>query len=119
VAQERARTFGEMVQQFRYFYAPITLDPKAKAKFLVPDAKPILRELRDGIAAMAALDTEPLEKLFHGAAEQRGLGLGKVAQPARVALTGGTASPGMYDVVQILGKEETLARLDEAIRTIG
>ena len=119
VAQERAPTFGAMVEQFRYFYAPIALDPKAKAKFLVPDAKPILQELRDGIAAMGSLDTEPLEKLFHGAAEKRGLGLGKVAQPARVALTGGTASPGMYDVVQILGKEETLARLDEAIRTIG
>jgi glutamyl-tRNA synthetase len=119
VAQERARTFAEMVQQFRYFYAPITLDPKAKAKFLTSDAKPILQELRDGIAAMGSLDTEPLEKLFHGAAEQRGLGLGKVAQPARVALTGGTASPGMYDVIQILGREETLARLDEALRTIG
>jgi len=119
VAQERAPTFGAMVEQFRYFYAPIALDPKAKAKFLVPDAKPILQELRDGIAAMGSLDTEPLEKLFHGAAEKRGLGLGKVAQPARVALTGGTASPGMYDVVQILGKEETLARLDEAIRSIG
>jgi glutamyl-tRNA synthetase len=119
VAQERAPTFGAMVEQFRYFYAPIALDPKAKAKFLVPDAKPILQELRDGIAAMGSLDTEPLEKLFHDAAEKRGLGLGKVAQPARVALTGGTASPGMYDVVQILGKEETLARMDEAIRSIG
>jgi glutamyl-tRNA synthetase len=115
VAQERAKTLVEVVQQFRYFYAPIELDPKAKAKFLGPDAKPVLQEIRDGIAAMPALETEALERLFHGAAEARGLGLGKVAQPVRVALTGGTASPGMYDVVQILGREETLARLDAAI----
>jgi glutamyl-tRNA synthetase len=119
VAQERAKTFGEMVTQFRYFYAPVELDPKAKAKFLTPDARPILQALRDGIGALPALDTAPLEKLFHDLAESRGLGLGKVAQPARVALTGGTASPGMYDVIQILGREETLRRLDEAIKTTG
>jgi glutamyl-tRNA synthetase len=116
VAKERAKTFGEYVQQFRYFYAPPPLDPKARAKFLTKDAQPILQAIRDGIAAMTALDTEPLEKLFHGEAEKRGLGLGRVAQPVRVALTGGTASPGMYDVVQILGKDETLRRLDDALR---
>jgi glutamyl-tRNA synthetase len=119
VAQERAPTFGDLAKQFRYFYAAVELDPKAKAKFLVADAKPILQELRDGIAALDSLETAALEGIFHRAAESRGLGLGKVAQPARVALTGGTASPGMYDVVQILGKDETLRRLDEALRAIG
>jgi glutamyl-tRNA synthetase len=119
VARERARTFGEYVALFRYFYAPVELDPKARAKFLVADARPILEEIRAGIAALPALDTAPLEKLFHDAAARRGLGLGKVAQPVRVALTGGTASPGMYDVVQILGRDETLRRLDEAIRIAG
>ena len=119
VARERARTFGEYVGQFRYFYAPVEMDPKAKAKFLVAASGPVLEEIRAGIAALPSLDTGPLEKLFHEAAERRGLGLGKVAQPVRVALTGGTASPGMYDVVQILGKDETLRRLDEAIRAIG
>jgi glutamyl-tRNA synthetase len=119
VARERARTFGEYVEQFRYFYAPVTLDPKAKAKFLVPASRPLLEEIRAGIAALPALETAALERLFHGAAEARGLALGKVAQPVRVALTGGTASPGMYDVVQILGRDETLRRLDDAIRAAG
>jgi glutamyl-tRNA synthetase len=119
VARERAKTFGEYVEQFRYFYEPPKLDPKAKDKFLTADTKPILQEIRDGIAALPALETQAIEKLFHGAAEKRGLGLGKVAQPVRVTLTGGTASPGMYDVVQILGKDETLKRLDEGIRVIG
>jgi glutamyl-tRNA synthetase len=115
VARERARTFGEYVQQFRYFYAPVQLDPKAKDKFLTQDTKPILEAIRAGIAARGPRDRGD-EKLFHGEVEKRGLGLGKIAQPVRVALTGGTASPGMYDVVQILGKEETLRRLDEGIR---
>jgi glutamyl-tRNA synthetase len=119
VARERAATFADYVKQFRYFYAPPELDPKAKTKFLTADTRPVLQEVRDGVAALAALDTEPLEKLFQAAAERRAVGLGKVAQPVRVALTGGTASPGMYDVIQILGREESLARLDAALKAIG
>ncbi len=117
-ARERAKTFSEYVQQFRYFYAPVVFDPKAKDKVLTRDARPILEAVRAGVAALPAMDTEPLEKLFQGEAEKRALGLGKIAQPVRVALTGGTASPGMYDVIQILGKDETLRRLDEALRLI-
>jgi glutamyl-tRNA synthetase len=116
--RERAKTFQEAVSQARYFYAPIELDPKAKARFMVPDSKPILQALRDGLAALPAPDIGQLEKLFNEVAAARGLGLGKVAQPARVALTGGTASPGIHDVVQILGREEALARLDAAIAGI-
>jgi glutamyl-tRNA synthetase len=118
VARERAKTFGEYVQQFRYFYAPPQLDPKAKAKFLTADNRPVLQTIRDGLAALPALETGALEQIFHGVAAARGVGLGKVAQPVRVALTGGTASPGMYDVIQILGKDEALARLDAALGTI-
>jgi glutamyl-tRNA synthetase len=116
---ERAKSFGEVVEQARYLYAPIALDPKAKDKFLTPDAKPLLQAVRDGLAAMDAPDAAGLEKLFHHVAEARGLGLGKIAQPVRVALTGGTASPGIYDVVLILGKEEALSRLDAALRLVG
>ena len=118
VARERARTFCEYAQQFRYFYAPIQLDPKARDKFLTPATKGLLQAIRDGLAAMGALETGALEALFNATAAPLGLALGKVAQPVRVALTGGTASPGMYDVIQILGREETLTRLDEAIRLI-
>ncbi len=119
VAQKRAKTLRDVVEGSRYYYAPVQLDPKAREKFLTPAAKPILQAIRDGIAALPALDLAPLEAIFHQAAESRGLALGKVAQPIRVALTGGTASPGIYDVVQILGHEETLKRLDDALRAIG
>jgi len=119
VARERAKTFGEMVQQFRYFYAPVQLDPKAKEKFLTAEAKPTLTTIREGVAGLPTLETAALEKLFQDAAAARALSAGKVAQPVRVALTGGTASPGIYDVIQILGREETLKRLDDALKVIG
>ena len=119
VAQQRAKTFADIVEQFRYFYAPIQLDPKARDKLLTPETRPVLQAIREGVAGLASLETQPLERLFHAVAEARGLGIGKVAQPVRVALTGGTASPGIYDVVQILGREETLRRLDDAIRLAG
>jgi glutamyl-tRNA synthetase len=119
MARERARTLGEVAAQFRYFYEPIRLDPRAKAKFLVAEASPLLRAVRDGLAEIPALDVARLERLFQGVAEGRGLGLGKVAQPVRVALTGGTASPSIYDVVLALGREESLARLDAAIALAG
>src|SRR5512140_1189768 len=118
VARERVATLAEYPAQFRYFYEPPKLDPKAKDKFLTKDTKPVLEAIRAGVAGMAALETTALEQLFHGEAEKRGVGLGKVAQPVRVALTGGTASPGMYDVVQILGRGESLTRLEAAIRSI-
>ncbi|HVP68521.1 MAG TPA: glutamate--tRNA ligase [Anaeromyxobacteraceae bacterium] len=116
VLQERAKTLTDLVAQARYFFAPIEVDPKAKEKFLTPESRPVLEAIRAGIAAMPAPDEVQLERLFSEAAQSRGLGLGKVAQPVRVALTGGTASPGIYDVVLILGRDEALRRLDDAIR---
>ncbi len=69
------------------------------------------------MAGLPALDDRAAgEALPGGGRRSAAVGLGKVAQPVRVALTGGTASPGMYDVIQILGREETLARLDAAHR---
>jgi glutamyl-tRNA synthetase len=117
--RERAKSFVEIVQQARYFYAPIQLDEKARSKHLTAEARPLLRAVRDGVAGMESMELAALEKLFAEVAAAAGLGLGKVAQPTRVALTGGTASPGIHDVVQILGKAETLARLDAALTLIG
>jgi glutamyl-tRNA synthetase len=116
--RERAKSFVEIVQQARYFYAPIQLDEKARQKQLTAEAKPLLQAVRDGVAGMATMELPALEQLFADVAARAGVGLGKVAQPVRVALTGGTASPGIHDVVQILGKAETLARLDAGLALI-
>jgi glutamyl-tRNA synthetase len=117
--RERAKTFVEIVQQARCFYAPIQLDEKARSKHLTAEARPLLQAVRAGVAGMESMELAALEKLFAEVSAAAGLGLGKVAQPTRVALTGGTASPGIHDVVQILGKAETLARLDAALALIG
>ena len=116
VLQERAKTLVDLVAQARYFFAPVEMDPKAREKFVTADSRPVLETIRAGLAAMPSPDAAQLEKLFGEAAQARGLGLGKVAQPVRVALTGGTASPGIYDVILILGRDEALRRLDDAIR---
>jgi len=116
VLQERAKTLVDLAAQARYFFAPVEIDPKAKEKFLTAETRPVLEAIRAGLASAAAPDAAQLEALFADTARSRGLGLGKVAQPVRVALTGGTASPGIYDVILILGREETLKRLDDAIR---
>jgi glutamyl-tRNA synthetase len=68
---------------------------------------------------MATLEEKALEALFNDLATAKGLGLGKIAQPVRVALTGGTASPSIYDVVILLGKATSLQRLDDAIALCG
>jgi len=64
---------------------------------------------------MTVFEHDPLENLFKKVAEESGLKLGKLAQPVRVALTGSTASPGIYDVILLLGKTTTLKRLNEAV----
>jgi len=117
--QERAKTLVDLVSQSRCYFAPVEMDPKAKEKFLGPDSLAVLQGIRDGIAGMETPDAAGLEKLFHDVAAARSLGLGKVAQPVRVGLTGGTASPGIYDVVMLLGREESLRRLDAALKLAG
>ena len=67
---------------------------------------------------MAALEHDSLESLFKKIAEDAGLKLGKLAQPVRVALTGSTTSPGIYEVILLLGKATTLKRLNEAVSFI-
>ena len=109
---ERAKTLVEIVELSRYFFTRVPVDPKAAEKHLAPPSLELLRELRAALAAANDAAPATVEPLFQALVAKHGLGLGKLAQPVRVALTGGTASPGIYDVIAILGKDETLARLD-------
>lgn len=115
--RERARTFVEAADMLDYFFRkePV-LDEKAVEKFLVKDAAPKLRGFRDAIAAAEWTEAE-LEAKAVAFLETSGLQIKDVAQPARVALTGRTASPGLYQVLFVLGRETSLARLDKAITT--
>lgn len=113
--RERARTFVEAADMLDYFFrAEPVMDEKAQKKFLVKDAAPRLRDLRDALAASSEWTEAALEAAANQYLEKAGLQIKDVAQPARVALTGRSASPGLYQVLFVLGRDASLARLSRA-----
>ncbi|UJR82630.1 glutamate--tRNA ligase [Sandaracinus amylolyticus] len=112
----RATTLIDIVEMVDfYFREPPAEDEKAVAKFLVKESAPTLKALRDHIANVQPFDRVALEASVNEWLAQTALQMKNVAQPARVAMTGKTASPGLFDVMEVLGRERTLARLDRGI----
>ncbi len=119
--KERAKTLVELVDSARYLHAerPIKLEDKAAA-LLTPDARAMIAGLLPVLESLDPWTQEHLEQAVRSFGEQRGLKLGSVAQPLRAALTGRTTSPGIFDVLRVLGKVESLARLrDQAVQAVG
>ncbi|MBI4685090.1 MAG: glutamate--tRNA ligase [Nitrospirae bacterium] len=117
--QERAKTLIELANSLRYYITEnVQYDEKAKAKFLNEKSRDILIELKNHIESLTDFSAPELEKIFQSIVEKHNLKLGPLAQPVRVAMTGGTESPGIFEVLEIIGKEKTLKRLDRAIKTI-
>ena len=117
LAKERAKSLAELAEQTAYFFtrgAP-AMDPKAAEKNLTPEAKPLLAAARELVAANGVDAPHDLEAKFRALAAEKGVGLGKLAQPVRVAVTGSTASPPLFDTLALLGKDEVLLRLDAAL----
>ena len=114
---QRAKTLIEMAEKSAfYFQKEVVFDEKAKTKFLTAEAKPLLEKVIAGLSSLENFSAEEIEALFKKTVEDEGMKLGKLAQPVRVALTGTTVSPGIYDVILLLGKEGTLARLKNALQ---
>jgi glutamyl-tRNA synthetase len=110
--RERARTLAEMTEQARfYFEAPATYDREAAGKLLGPAARPRLDHLVRRLRAVESWEPPALEGLFRQLAGELGVRLVDLAQPVRLLLTGRTASPPLFEVMTLLGREETLARL--------
>ncbi|HSG04822.1 MAG TPA: glutamate--tRNA ligase, partial [Nitrospiria bacterium] len=117
--KERSRTLIEMAQGAAYFFKDeVVFDEKARAKFLKPENRGHLENLAKRLEAVSSFSHGNLEKIFNDLMEETGLKLGKLAQPVRVALTGRTVSPGIFDVIEILGKDRTVTRLKKAIDMI-
>jgi glutamyl-tRNA synthetase len=116
--RERAKTLGELTE-FAHFYLSdeITLDEKAARKFLKPEARPLLEDLVRRLEGLESWDAASLEAAFHAVLEGTGKSLGALAQPVRVAVTGSTVSPGIFEVLDVLGRERSLARLHAALAT--
>ena len=117
--QERAKTLVELVEFSRFYLVDeIAIDPAAAKKFLKAESVPPLRMLRERLATLEPWTTETIERVFDHALEAFDLTLGWLAQPVRVAVTGTSVSPGIFEVLDILGRERALARLDRALGTI-
>jgi glutamyl-tRNA synthetase len=118
VAQrERAKTLKEMAENSRFFFAEkIEVDPKAAAKHLGADAQGSLTEVRDRLAALADWTAPAIHDSVNALATEKGVGLGKIVQPIRVAISGGTVSPPIDATLALLGRERTLARISAALQ---
>ncbi len=116
--QPRAQTLVEMAEASAFFFTPdadLPMDPAARDKFLTAEAKALLAEVRDLLAGTADFSEPGIEAALHGFVEAKAVKFKVIAQPIRVALTGKTASPGLYETMAVLGKDSTLARLDRAL----
>ena len=113
---QRAKTLVEMAEKSAFFFKKeVEFDEKARNKFLTEDARPLLEKVIAEFSTLDDFSAENIETLFKKIVEEEGMKLGKLAQPVRVALTGTTVSPGIFDVILLLGKEETLKRLQNVV----
>lgn len=115
--QPRARTLKEMAESMEFYLIDEPpMDPSAARKFLVPAIREPFERLIRAIDELEDFNEERLEAVFHQLVEELGIKLGKIAQPVRVALTGSTVSPGLFEVIDVLGKETVLRRLRKALQ---
>jgi glutamyl-tRNA synthetase len=117
--QERSKTFIELAHSLRYYIAEdIDYELKAKEKFLNEKNLSTLADVTEALNNLNNFNASEIEKEFKSIVEKKNTKLGAVAQPVRVAVTGKTESPGIFEVLEIVGKEKTLRRLEKAIKTI-
>jgi glutamyl-tRNA synthetase len=114
--KERAKTLLDLIDSAHFLFAerPIPLDTKATA-LLAGEAKTLLGEIAGELAGIEPWTTETIESAVRSFAERKGAKLGAVAQPLRAALTGRITSPGIFEVLTVLGKSESLARIADRL----
>ena len=112
----RAANLDELADGARFLFAarPLAMEPAAEA-LLQGDAAAALEAAHAALDAVHNWDTEALEAAVRQVAETHGLKLGQVAQPLRAALTGRKTSPGIFDVLALLGREESLGRIADRL----
>jgi glutamyl-tRNA synthetase len=117
--QERAKTLVELVEMAHFYLSDdIRYDDKAAKKFFTSEIRAPLSELIEKLDATKDFDEKSIETAFTEVLQRHNLQLGKLAQPVRVALTGTTVSPGIYEVLAVLGKERAMKRLREGLEKI-
>ena len=117
--QERSKTLLEMAEGAEfYFKDEVAYDEDSAKKFLMPDIKDTLCKLVDKLEVAEPFLHDNIQKAFQELLDETGLKLGKIAQPVRVALTGKTTSPGIFEIIEVLGREKTILRIEKATARI-
>ena len=115
----RSTTLTEMIAGALFFFEnEVEFDEKAASKFLNSESSSLIMKLRDELSKIEKFSTENVKSAFHLVMEKKTVKLGKLAQPVRVAITGGPISPGIFETISLLGKERTIQRLDTALARI-
>ncbi len=113
--RERAKTVREMALNSLFFFrAPTTYDEKAVRKHVTADVLVLLTEVRGQLEQLPNWSAPSIHELISGFAAAKGISLGKLAQPLRLAVCGGTVSPPIDATLAILGKSESLSRVANA-----
>jgi glutamyl-tRNA synthetase len=113
--RERAKTLVDLADSADYFFLEeVKYEEAARKKFLTTEVIPLFEILIDKLSSLNDFTALELQKIFGEIIEQRGLKMVQLAQPVRVALTGGTVSPGIFEVMEILGKDKVVHRLKKA-----
>ena len=113
--RERTKTVVELADFAEFYYCEPEIPEELRAKFIKPEQAPLFKDLIASLEAADFSDHASLEACLHGVMERFDLGFGKLAQPMRVALTGRTVSPGMYEILMTLGSERVLPRLKKIL----
>jgi glutamyl-tRNA synthetase len=116
LVKERTKTLVEMVEWVKPYFGPVApFEEDAAKKFLTQAAAQTLSKLVERFEAFSAFSKSEWEEAFKKLVEEEGLKMGQLAQPVRVALTGRTASPGLFEVMEVLGRDRTILRLRQGI----
>lgn len=117
ILKDRVKTIVELAEMAKsYYLEDIEIDEAASAKCLTPEANEILKALVSDIETLESFEEDEIEKLFKEFMTEKGLKMKHIGPAVRVALTGGTASPGIFEVIAILGKNKTVSRMKRAIK---
>ena len=115
--RERSKTLVELVDSAGFYLTDdISIDEKAAAKFLTPEVQAPMIKLVENLTALDDFTEANIERVFSAVLKDLGLSMGMLAQPVRVALTGSAVSPGIHEVIAVLGKDRTLRRLRSALQ---
>jgi glutamyl-tRNA synthetase len=117
--RERSKTLVELVDLAGFYLTDdIAIDEKAATKFLTPEVRAPMAKLTEKLSGLDVFTEANIEQGFSAVLQELGLSMSQLAQPVRVALTGSTVSPGIYEIIAVLGKERTLRRLRSALERL-